>query len=257
MKTATNTLQTARVHIGGLGRIGTSIALALHAAGVGQISCNDPQNFEQEQLEICTFSRRSDLGRPKVHALARFLDGRPGLTFVPIVARNESRTVRPYLEQANVIVSCANNRAARLHLEHAAIMLGKPCVQACAQDARVSLGGLVSVWRPATTFSCFGCLFPNRSKERTSKEILLPTVTGTIAAFAAHIIIEVLRCERGSPEGANVFSIDLYSGKIRPMSLDQRRTCSCCASKRSSRRSGADCDLKPNMGPQDCGGRRC
>jgi hypothetical protein len=37
---AAERLQKSRVHIGGCGRLGTTIALALHAAGVRQISCN-------------------------------------------------------------------------------------------------------------------------------------------------------------------------------------------------------------------------
>jgi molybdopterin/thiamine biosynthesis adenylyltransferase len=81
VKSLSNQLAKARVHIGGVGRIGTAIALGLHAAGVGQISCNDSQNFKEEQFEVNMFSRRSDLGRPKVYVLERFLDGRPNLAF--------------------------------------------------------------------------------------------------------------------------------------------------------------------------------
>ncbi len=228
MKTATDRLRKARVHIGGVGRIGTSIALALHAAGVGEISCNDPQNFEEEQLEVCTFARGSDLGRPKVHVLERFLDGRPGLNLMPIVAPNQSRKVRPFLEQAEVIVSCANNLAARLYLERMAVRLGKPCVQACAQDARIALGGLVSVWAPGANYSCFGCLFPNAKEDPPRNEILLPTVTGTIAAFAAHQIVEVLQGNSSFAWSANVFSLDLHSGKTIQMLLDRRITCRLC-----------------------------
>ena len=81
-------LGKARVHIGGIGRIGTNVAIALHEDGVGEISCNDPQNFEEEQLKVCGFSRRSDLSRPKVHVLERFFDGRPNFVFTPIVEPN-------------------------------------------------------------------------------------------------------------------------------------------------------------------------
>ena len=41
----TETLRRARVHIGGLGRIGTRLAIALQEASVGVISGNDPQMF--------------------------------------------------------------------------------------------------------------------------------------------------------------------------------------------------------------------
>ena len=146
-------LRRARVHIAATGRVGTAIALGLHTAGAGVISANDHQRFEQEQLETCVFSRTSDLGRFKVHVLERFFDGRPGSVFLPVVGRNEARSVWPYLEQADLIISCANSFPARLFIEQAAVNLRKPCVQACVQDGRTALGGVVTLWAPEANCS--------------------------------------------------------------------------------------------------------
>ncbi len=212
-------LKKARVHVAGLGRIGSSIVLALEAAGVGYISGNDPQRFEKEQLASCVFSRRSDIGRAKAHVLERFLDGRTGFTFEGIVAPNESRNIEDFLRQADLVISCANDLHARLHIERSAVRLRKPSIQACAQDARQSLGGLISIWTPEAHSSCFGCLMPN-SPSFARGEVLMPSVTGTIANLASLFAIELLsRRTTVFVEQANVFAVDLKRQAIERLSV--------------------------------------
>jgi len=220
-------LAAARVHIGGAGRLGTAIALTLHAAGIRHISCNDPQTFEEEQFGCMVFSRRSDLGRPKVHVIDRFFDGRPGIIFEPLVAPNESPKARPLLEKADVIVSAANKLSARLYLERTAIALKKPVVQASVQDGRRALGGSVSVWTPSAGCACFGCLFP-RPKVRFSRgEVLPPSVTSAIAAIAAQRVLDLL----GGPASPapNLTIIDLANYAMEAISVKPRPSCKICA----------------------------
>jgi len=222
-------LADARVHIGGTGRVGTAIALALQTAGVGHMSCNDPQICEEEQLGCFTFYRRGDVGQPKVHVLERFFDGRHGFIFEPVVAPNESPKVRPYLERADVIVSCANRLSARLYLEHAAITLKKPSVQASAQDGRRALGGLVSAWVPDADCSCFGCLLPDPNLRFPRGEVLSPTVTAAIGSIAAQRIVDLITSSRPAMASwSNVLLIDLTSYAIEKLSVRPRKGCRCC-----------------------------
>ena len=233
MKAATDRLAKARVHICGTGRIGTHIAMALHESGVGEISCNDPQRFESEQLEVCAFSRRSDLGREKVYVLERFLDGRPSFVFHPIAAPNESPKVQPYLERADLIVSCANNLAARLHLERMAVRLSKPSIQVCVQDGRNALGGLVSLWAPGADDSCFGCLFPDPGQRFRRGEVLAPTVTRLVASVAAHLVVEILTGRAVEiARSSNVFRVDIGAYKLEPMLVRRRTGCQICGDSR-------------------------
>src|SRR5581483_660741 len=204
-----NRLAAARVHIGGLGRIGSNIALALHAAGIADISCNDPQLFEAEQLPSAVYARRSDFGRPKVQVLERFLAGRENITVFPVCAANESSEVRPYLERADLIVSCANQLDARLYLERAAVEMSKPIVQAAVQDGREGPSGLISLWAPHANCCCFGCLVPAQIPKFRRGELLFPTVTQTIAAVSAHLIKSVLsEVPRQIALEHNIFALD-------------------------------------------------
>lgn len=221
-------LRNTHVHIGGMGRIGTNIALALHEAGVGTISANDPQTFEREQLKVCGFSRESDLGRAKVHVLDRYFDGRPGFTFIPIVAPNHCDAVFPYLKAADVIVSSANNLPARLHLERAAVQLGKPSIQACVQDAREALGGVITRWAPKSRGACFGCLFQNPKQGFRRSEILLPVVVKTIASLAAHLVTETLLCRGEKKELGNILVVDMARTTMERLSVKAVAGCPVC-----------------------------
>lgn len=227
-------LARARVHIGGTGRVGTAIALALHAAGVRQISCNDPQTFEEEQLGCMVFSRRSDLGRPKVHVLERFFDGRPGIVFEPLVARNESPKVRPLLERADVIVSAANKLSARLFLERAAIDLSKPVVQASVQDGRRERGGVVSVWMPGVDRACFGCLFPRPKGPFPRNEVLPPAATLAVAAIAAQRVLDLLSGQASLTPNLTIIDLARYAMEAIPVSPRPGcRVCTAVALKRA------------------------
>ncbi len=220
-------LTAVRVHIGGAGRVGTTIALTLHAAGFHNISCNDPQIFEKEQLDCMVFSRSSDLGRPKVDVLGRFFAGRPGMVFEPLVAPNESPKVLPLLKKADVIISAANKLSARFCLERAAITLGKPVVQASVQDGRRALGGSVSVWTPRGGCACFGCLFPRPKVRLQRGEILPPTVTSAVAAIAAQRVLDLLREQ--APPAPNLTIIDLAKYGMEMFSVVPRPGCTLCA----------------------------
>src|SRR5581483_3500619 len=158
----TRPLLKARVHVGGVGRIGSEVIVALKAAGLGSVSCNDHQRFEQEQLSTSLIGQSSDIGRPKVHVLERFLAGGGDFLIESLVLPNEAEQVQPYVKRADLVISCANSLPARLHLQRLATEFGKPCIQACVQDGRIAMGGMVSLWAPDAGAACFGCLLPNR-----------------------------------------------------------------------------------------------
>lgn len=222
-------LKNACVHIGGVGRIGSSIALALHAAGVGTISCNDPQRFDQEQLESYAYARRSDVGRFKVHVLERFLAGRPGGVLLPVSATNESRQITPYIEKADLIISCANRLAARRYLEKEAIRCGKPSIQVSAQDARKGLGGMITTWAPTAGGACFGCFVTSIKPRFRRGEVLVPTVTGTIGQLAANLAVQMLAGNaKEIVQRHNLFVLDLGGYSLDRFAIARHRECEIC-----------------------------
>jgi molybdopterin/thiamine biosynthesis adenylyltransferase len=252
-------VRLAHVHIGGVGRVGTAVALALQSSGVGRISCNDPQLFEEEQFACCAFSLRSDLGRPKVKVLERLFDGRPGFVFEPLVEPNESSRVNPYLEKADLIVSCANRLSARLHLERAAVALEKPSVQASVHDGRLALGGVITSWIPGSAGCCFGCLFPQPNVRFARGEVLPPALTSTVGSIAAQTVLDLL-ADRGpaNVRRPNLTIVDLVGYAIERLSVRRRKGCRVCGRQERAGRaqSPTGCAPEDRSGIPSVGRRR-
>jgi molybdopterin/thiamine biosynthesis adenylyltransferase len=226
--TKSKRLADVTIHVGGTGRIGAASIFALEALGFRHFTFNDRQLVEAEQLHSWNFSRRSDLGRPKVHVIEKFLDGRANLILEPVVAPNQAPEVEPYLEKADLIISCANDLDARLYLERAAIRLRKPCIQASAQDGREAIAGMISVWVPEADSSCFGCLIPHRPSVIRG-ELLVQTLTNTLANLAAQIASELL-CGNAKEfvQKHNLFAVDLDNFNVERFSIKPRPDCAIC-----------------------------
>jgi molybdopterin/thiamine biosynthesis adenylyltransferase len=107
-------LRQASVHVSGAGRIGTSIVMGLRAAGIGHLSANDRQVMEGENMGASIFAKPSDLGKAKVLVLKEFLEAWPDLRFDALVAPTESSEVDPFIQSADLVISCANTVSGRL-----------------------------------------------------------------------------------------------------------------------------------------------
>src|SRR5207249_2384758 len=116
------------------------VTIHLASAGVGHLSANDPQNVEPENLGAWAFARSPDLGEEKVYVLARFFAGRRQFVFDPLVATTESPKVDPYIQRAQLVISCANTVEGRVAAERKAIQYRKPVLQVAAFDGRERLG---------------------------------------------------------------------------------------------------------------------
>lgn len=150
-----------------------------------------------------------------------------------MVGENEAPSVWPYLEQADLIVSCANGLAARLFIEQAAVKLRKPCVQACVQDGRTALGGVITLWAPEANCSCFGCLFYQGTHAIHARGIAASHGYATVAAVATRLVTEMLRSGPSRvAERQNVVAVDLGLLTMQSMSIQPRSTCPTCGGRR-------------------------
>jgi len=224
-------LRQARVHISATGRIGSSLAIHLAGAGVGYVSANDPQNVELENLGAWAFARPPDLGKEKVMVLSKYFQGRTDFSFEPLVEPAESKRVDPYIERAQLVISCANTVEGRVAAERKAIRNRKPVMQVAAWDGRKKLGGLIALRLPQNSWSaCFGCLL-NDNQRFPRGEGLLATVTSTLAAMAANMAVQFLTGVQADFLTAhNLFLIDLHTYAIEALAVERRSGCSVCGS---------------------------
>jgi molybdopterin/thiamine biosynthesis adenylyltransferase len=226
-------LRSVRIWVSGTGRIGSAVVLQSAAVGVGTVLMNDPQVLELTDLGAHFYARRSDLGRPKVDVLRRFLSGRPNLAIEAAVCPTESDRVAAYAHDADLIVSCANTIAGRLAAERRAVQFQKPIMQVAADDGRARLQGLITLRLPKRTSSaCFGCYLPDRSVFPRG-EGLLSSTTSALAAVAVNMAVQIVTGVRSSfVTRRNYFAIDLEEYTIQALWVSRRPDCRICGARR-------------------------
>lgn len=228
-KAGQDRLRRARVHVVGTGRIGSWVAMALAAAGVGCVSANDPQVVERENLGAFVFARVPDIGKEKVFALEEFFHGRPAFVFEPVVAPIESRLVDRCLGLSDLVICCANTLSGRLAAERKAIRYGKPVLQTAALDGRERLGGVLTLRLPENPWSaCFGCYFPN-DRRFPRGEGLLSTATIALAAFASNMAVQIITRVRSAVfKRHNLFQLNLETYELAGLAVRRRAKCRVC-----------------------------
>jgi molybdopterin/thiamine biosynthesis adenylyltransferase len=227
-------IRDARVHVAGCGGLGSMIIFMLTALGVRNISSNDPQLLELDNLNRFLLGEEFDIGRNKVIAAARFLDRTPELNFRPLVARNESIRAAHLFKQADWIFSCANSFKGRSAAAERAIAHNKPIIDVGVADGRKSLGGGIRCWLPqwAAWSACPAC-YLQVLPEGTGEGLLASVLFGT-AAMATHAFVALLTGKNDDPEW-NFIEIGLQPFRIEQRAVNKRRTCHVCHRQASAR----------------------
>lgn len=229
-------LSKQTVHVSGTGRIGSALIVRLLEAGIGLVTCNDPQIVDEETLACWPLAHPSDMGRPKVQVLERFVHDRFPGSAVGLMAPNQSPAVEPYLERADLLVSCANRFDARMHITHSGIRMNKVVLQASLQDGREALGGSIAAWAPGARGACYNCLFPRGPGQLTPGDIFLPTVTAVTASLAAHVAVSLLGNHPARfVRRHNLFIVDLQRLSVESLLIHPRSDCEICMDSPSER----------------------
>jgi len=150
-------LQTDRVALIGLGSIGSIVAQALAAYGIGTIDLIDPDRFLWHNMVRHLLGPES-VGRYKVNAIRETLEDRwPETHFVPHVldAVHDAHELRPLLDDSDIVVCAADGIAPRRVVSHLARRAGIPAVLACVLDDG-AVGEILRL-RPGPKYGCLLC----------------------------------------------------------------------------------------------------
>jgi adenylyltransferase/sulfurtransferase len=223
-------LQKSRVIVFGTGRVGSSVVVGLHAAGVGVIDGFDPQRIEAEQIGPFFLARKRDVGTPKVVALARFLNRRH-VGRVNGIYGDLEHTSLDRVRQASLVICCANTIPSRIAAERKAIQAGVPILQVAAFDGREQLGGMITLRHPANKhLACYACIASKDGQRPTGRDGLLTPVTAVLGNVAAHFATLLLTgCRDRDLLVHNVFVLDLERLLLERISVARRRGCAVCA----------------------------
>ena len=178
-------LQSHAVIIG-LGGLGSPASLYLASAGVGRLTLVDFDTVELSNLQRQIIHRTSDLGRPKIEsARDNLLDLNPDICIDTLPGPLDEHALLHAVQNADIVLDCTDNFAARHAINRASVAARKPLVSAAA----IRFEGQLSVFDPRIdTSPCYHCLYPETEEseqETCTQNGILAPVVGSMGVLQA------------------------------------------------------------------------
>lgn len=220
-------LKAAKILIVGAGGLGSPAALMLAAAGVGTIGIAEFDRLEASNLHRQIIYTAADIGEPKAAMAAKRLTALNPFIDVRLHDGKVDAVSLPGLFAAyDVVLDCTDNFRTKYLLADAAILFGKPLVQASIHRFE---GQLLTI-DPKSPGGCLRCLWPEPPPEGTVGNCAEVGVLGvTPGLFGTLQASEALKITLGLPG-----VLDRHLLIMDALSLDSRKI---------ARRKDADCPL--------------
>jgi molybdopterin/thiamine biosynthesis adenylyltransferase len=146
-------LAKARVLVVGAGALGNEVLKNLALLGVGQVAIVDMDRVEESNLSRSVLFRPADQGKPKAEVAAKAMQELyPGVAARALVGNVLGDVGLGWFRWAEVIVGALDNREARLFVNSASAMLGRPWIDGGIEV----LDGIVRGFAPPQT-ACYEC----------------------------------------------------------------------------------------------------
>jgi adenylyltransferase/sulfurtransferase len=220
-------LKAARVLIVGAGGLGSPAALMLAAAGIGKIGILEFDRLEASNLHRQVLYAAADVGQAKATLAAERLKAlNPFIEIETHLARADASTLPALFAAYDVVLDCTDNFTAKYLLADAAILFGKPVVQASIHRFE---GQLLTI-DPDSDGGCLRCLWPE------------PPPEGMIGNCAEVGVLGVVPGLFGTLQAAEALKIILGLPGVldRHLLIMDALT---LATRRIARRKDADCPL--------------
>jgi len=216
-------LKNASVLVIGAGGLGCPAALYLAAAGVGSLVVMDGDRIERSNLHRQVAFTDADVGACKAQVLARRLQA----LNPDIHVRADNRfaagdNLEALVAQADLVVDCCDNFAARYLINDTCLALGKPWLFAaingfCGSFALFVPGG-----------ACFRCVYPEAPAAggNCDSQGVLGTVPGVLALHQANAALQCLLGLETSAQNRLLVQ-DCRSLSLRGFALSRNPGCRC------------------------------
>jgi molybdopterin/thiamine biosynthesis adenylyltransferase len=194
-------LSAARVLVVGAGGLAAPVLPLLAGAGVGQLTILDRDQVNLSNLHRQTLFTEADCGRSKAEvAAARCRNLNVEVAVFADKQALTSKNVSGFVEQADVVLDCADSYAASFILSDTCLALGKPLISASVLGLSGYVGGF-----------CGGApslraVFPDApdSGESCATAGVLGPVVGMIGALQAQMALTLILGLKPSPLGQMV-----------------------------------------------------
>ena len=220
------TLLDSRVLIIGAGGLGSPVAIYLALAGIGTLGIVDYDVVDVTNLQRQILHHDADIGRSKVEsARETLLAYNPELEVVTFEEPITSENAMEMMSQFDVVVSGADNFAARYLINDAAFLSGKPLVD----------GSILMFDGRATTYvpgkGCYRCVFPDPPPPgevpNCSEAGVLGMLPGMVGSIQAAETVKVL-LGTGEPLVGRLLLIDALDMDFREVKVRQDPDCPLC-----------------------------
>jgi adenylyltransferase/sulfurtransferase len=228
-------VRAAKVLVVGAGALGNEVIKNLTLMGIGHIFLVDFDAVEAANLSRSVFFRESDTGRPKAEVVAaRAKTLNPNVHVQYLQGDVTAQLGLGVIRRMDVVISCLDNREARLAVNRFCYWMGKPMVDGAIQE----LLGLVRVFVPGEG-ACFECTLTEQARREMSlryscpllarQNILLgkvpttPTISSIIGGLQAQ---EALKLLHGLPvEAGKVLHVNGMTNETHATAYLAREDC--------------------------------
>lgn len=212
----------------GAGGLGSPVALYLGTAGVGRITLVDHDAVDLTNLQRQIAHTMERVGRPKAESARDAIAAiNPDVLVRPLVLKADAQALDELVPQADVVIDCSDNFAARQMLNRACVVHGKPLVSGAA----IRFDAQVTVFDPRRADSpCYACVFPpDQEVEETAcatMGVFAPLV-GIIGAVQAAEALRLL-AGVGTSLAGRLLMLDGRSMEWTQMRLKRDPGCRVC-----------------------------
>ncbi len=219
-------LLASRVLVIGAGALGSAAATYLAAAGVGTLGLVDGDTVELSNLHRQILHDTDDVGAAKTTSGAERLRAlNPDVEVIEHFAFLSSANALELFRHYDLIVNGSDNFPARYLVNDAAVMTGKPLVDA----AILRFEGQLAVFRPGR--GCYRCLFPAPPPPGTVPDCAQAGVFGAVAGVMGSMqAVEALKILLGMDEAepGRFMIYDALSSNWYRMPLNRDAACPVC-----------------------------
>ena len=222
-------IRAARVAIVGCGALGSGSADPLVRSGIGRLTLIDADRLTEHNLQRVSVYRESDIGRPKVEALAEALRAtNRDCDIRPVFERLTSGNALRLLAEADVVIDGLDNYTSRYVLNDACVSRRIPWVF----GAVAGTSGMTMLIVPGAS-ACLRCLFPEPpdpdSVLTAGTSGLLAPIPRLIASLQAASAFRWIADPDPRQAGRLLFA-DCWSSSFFEQCVEINRDCTLCGS---------------------------
>jgi molybdopterin/thiamine biosynthesis adenylyltransferase len=216
-------LKNASVLISRVGGLGSPVAYALAAAGIGRIVLAHAGNVKHSDLNRQLLMTHDWLGKPRVASASRRLrELNPRLEVVPVAENIDEGNAARLVGMVDLVIDAAPLFQERFLMNRECVRQGKPLIDAAMYD----MEGQVMTIIPGET-PCLACVYPE-FPEAWKREF---PVFGAVSALAANVAaLEVIKVIAGFGEtlGGKMLVYNTRNMQFHTLPLARRPDCEIC-----------------------------